>query len=83
MACVTYFLYRQLSNIFKATLTFSIFPVCVVNYISVYKSGRLRTLFFDDSFIPLLFETTTSFGCSLIQPSSGGDKTKELVTQVF
>jgi hypothetical protein len=23
-------------------------------YISVYKSGRLRTLFFDDSFIPLL-----------------------------
>jgi hypothetical protein len=36
------------------TLTFSIFPVCVVNYISVYKSGRLRTLFFDDSFIPLL-----------------------------
>jgi hypothetical protein len=49
----------------------------------VYKSGRLRTLFFYDSFIPLLFETTTCFGCSLIQPSSGGDKTKELVTQVL
>jgi hypothetical protein len=39
---------------------------------------------FDDSFYSSLkFETTTCFGCSLIQPSSGGNKTKELVTQVF
>jgi hypothetical protein len=53
-----------------------------MHYISVYKLGCLRTLFFDDSFIPLLdFETTICFGCSLIQPSSGGDKIKELVTQ--
>jgi hypothetical protein len=68
----------------KVTLTLSIFPVCVVNYISVYKSGRLRTLFFWwFLYSSLGFETTTCFGCSLIQPSSGGDKTKELVTQVF
>jgi hypothetical protein len=69
--------------IYILTLTFSIFPVCVVNYISVNKSSHLRTLFFDDSFIPLFFETTTCFGCSLVQPSSGGDKNKKLVTQVF
>jgi hypothetical protein len=50
----------------------------------MYKLGRLRTLFFDSSFYSSLgFETTTCFGCSLIQPSSGDDKTKEVVTQVF
>jgi hypothetical protein len=47
-------LLRFSCKVIDFTLTFSIFPVCVVNYISVYKSGRLRTLFFDDSFIPLL-----------------------------
>jgi hypothetical protein len=38
----------------REILTLSIFPVCVVNCISLYKLGRLRTLFFDDSFILLL-----------------------------
>jgi hypothetical protein len=46
----------------------------------MYKTGRIRTLFLYSS---LTFEAITCFGCSLIQPSSGGDKTKELVTQVF
>jgi hypothetical protein len=53
-------------------------------YISKYKTGRFRTLFpgwylFYSSFT---FEATTCFGCTLNQPSSGGVKTKELVTQI-